>query len=142
MFECRTVACVLSVLAESSVGGGDRAPSCSLTCCRPGMQHIRVATLISELKKKKSNQSNKTVNHRKTLPSLSPTRLKIAVRGTHRHGHRAAARSRARGAVPSRPLAELQDEWALTCERKQHFESKMEQLPALHSRLLKLPSEA
>ena len=38
---------------------------------------------------------------------------------------------RARGFVPSRPLAELQEEWALTLEQKEHFESKMGQLPAL-----------
>ena len=45
---------------------------------------------------------------------------------------------RARGFVPSRPLAEPQNEWALTMERIEHFESKMEQLPALHSPVAKI----
>lgn len=40
--------------------------------------------------------------------------------------------------VPSRPLAEPQDEWALIIERIKHFESKMEQLPALHSLVAKI----
>lgn len=40
--------------------------------------------------------------------------------------------------VPSRPLAEPQDEWVLIIEQIKHFESKMEQLPALHSLVAKI----
>ena len=75
--------------------------------------------------------------HRDTL-ELCGTRPKIVAQEiTNMPQTQLPSLSRACGFVPSRPLAEPQDECALTIERMEHFESKMVQLPTVHFRVAK-----
>ena len=74
------------------------------------------------------------------IPELCGRRPKIVAQEiTNMPQSQLASLFRACGFVPSRPLAELQDEWALTIEPMEHFESKMGQLPISTFGLLKLP---
>ena len=75
--------------------------------------------------------------HRDTL-ELCGTRPKIVAQEiTNMPQSQLPSLSRACGFVPSRPLAEAQDEWALTIDGMEHFESKMGQLATLHFRVAK-----
>ena len=80
----------------------------------------------------------KVLSGRRDNPELCGRRPKIVAQEiTNMPQSQLPSLSRACGFVPSRPLAEAQDEWALTIYGMEHFESKMGQLATLHFRVAK-----